>query len=173
MFRWQWSRGGDRPGGAYAIAYVIHVWKRHGLLYRTRPHISRERQLSGQSAVELALCVPILLFVLLGASDLARRFPAEVAITNAAREGAFWGSLHTCNSSATTAKVLSAVGQASVGSNPNQVTSVTVATIPMTVNPPGGQLCQVTVSYAFSLVSPIPSGSLNLTLQGRATMLMR
>jgi Flp pilus assembly protein TadG len=42
----------------------------------------------GQSIVELAAVVPILLLILLGAIDLGRAFYAYVSISNAARVGA-------------------------------------------------------------------------------------
>ena len=48
----------------------------------------------GQSMVELAILLPILLIILLGIIDFGRVFFAYVTITNAAREGARYGSLH-------------------------------------------------------------------------------
>jgi TadE-like protein len=46
----------------------------------------------GQSAVELALALPVLLLTLMGALDFGRAFFAYVSITNAAREGAQTGT---------------------------------------------------------------------------------
>lgn len=51
----------------------------------------RER---GQSLVELAIMLPILLIILLGIIDFGRVFYAYVTITNASREGARYGSMH-------------------------------------------------------------------------------
>ena len=45
----------------------------------------------GQSAVELALILPLLLLLLLGAIDLSRAFGVWMALSNAAREGARYG----------------------------------------------------------------------------------
>jgi Flp pilus assembly protein TadG len=42
----------------------------------------------GQSFVELALMLPILVFGLLGGADLARAYSAQIATQNAARAGA-------------------------------------------------------------------------------------
>lgn len=42
----------------------------------------------GQSLVELALLLPVLVFGLIGAADLARAYSAQAAIENAARSGA-------------------------------------------------------------------------------------
>lgn len=48
----------------------------------------------GQSLVELAIMLPILLIILLGIVDFGRVFYAYVTITNASREGARYGSLY-------------------------------------------------------------------------------
>lgn len=42
----------------------------------------------GQSLVELALLLPVLVFGLIGGADLARAFAAQLAVQNAARAGA-------------------------------------------------------------------------------------
>jgi Flp pilus assembly protein TadG len=52
----------------------------------------RTRRQSGQSLIEFALTLPILLLIVLGALDLGRVFNAYVAITNASREGARYGA---------------------------------------------------------------------------------
>lgn len=54
--------------------------------------ISRKEK--GQGLVELAVILPLLLIILLGTIDFGRVFYAYVAITNASREGARYGSLH-------------------------------------------------------------------------------
>jgi hypothetical protein len=48
----------------------------------------------GQSLVELALVLPVLLVLVLAAVDLGRIFFARIAVTNAAREGAYEASYH-------------------------------------------------------------------------------
>ena len=48
----------------------------------------------GQALVELALVVPILLLVLVGAGDLARVFAARITIESAARAGAMEAAIH-------------------------------------------------------------------------------
>lgn len=47
----------------------------------------------GQALVELAIVLPVLLVIVGAAIDLGRLFQANVSIENAAREGAFFGSL--------------------------------------------------------------------------------
>ena len=50
------------------------------------------RTVRAQSLVEFAILLPVLLLLLGGAIDLGRLFSAQVAISNAAKEGAFFGA---------------------------------------------------------------------------------
>jgi Flp pilus assembly protein TadG len=47
---------------------------------------------SGQSLVEVALCLPLLLLIVIGIVDIGRMYSYKVAVTNAAREAAFYGA---------------------------------------------------------------------------------
>ncbi len=53
------------------------------------PARSELRRARGQSIVELALVLPVLLLLVLAAVDLGRIFFARIAVANAAREGAY------------------------------------------------------------------------------------
>lgn len=46
------------------------------------------KKTSGQSLVEFALILPLLLLLILGAMDIGRIITTKIAVTNAAREGA-------------------------------------------------------------------------------------
>ena len=48
----------------------------------------------GQSLVEMALLLPLLLVLIIGALEFGRLFFTHIVITNAAREGAFYLSTH-------------------------------------------------------------------------------
>lgn len=54
----------------------------------------------GQSLVEIALLLPILVFGLVGAADMARAFSAQLATQNAARAGAEAAVLKVANTDA-------------------------------------------------------------------------
>ncbi len=45
---------------------------------------------TGQSVVEFALILPILLLIIMGALDLGRAFYMKIAVINSAREGAYY-----------------------------------------------------------------------------------
>ena len=46
------------------------------------------RRDGGQSVVELALCLPLLVFALMGGADMARAFALQIAVENGSRAGA-------------------------------------------------------------------------------------
>lgn len=50
--------------------------------------VSLLRDQRGQSVVELALLMPLMVFTLLGGSDLARAYAVQIAVQNGARAGA-------------------------------------------------------------------------------------
>ena len=55
-----------------------------------RPRAHHRR--SGQSVVEFALIVPVMLLILLGIADFGRLYTSEVAVEAAGREAADWGA---------------------------------------------------------------------------------
>ena len=55
----------------------------------------RTRYQRGQSLVEFALLLPILLIIVLGVTDFGRLYFAYVSVTNAARNGAHYASAST------------------------------------------------------------------------------
>lgn len=57
--------------------------------------LSREHgEQEGQSVLELALLLPVLLLIMAGVLDIGRAFHAYVVVVNAAREGARYASMH-------------------------------------------------------------------------------
>jgi Flp pilus assembly protein TadG len=56
-----------------------------------------QHRCAGQSLVELALLLPVLVLLLVVALDFARMFNMAMAITDGARAGAQWGSLNSAH----------------------------------------------------------------------------
>ena len=71
-------------------------------LGQMKPAVSKLRAvggfMAGQSAVEMALLVPVLLLLLTGISDFARVYYLSVAVNNAARAGTGYGGQNQTNS---------------------------------------------------------------------------
>lgn len=59
--------------------------------------ISLQKKTRGQAVLEFALLLPILLLLLIGTLEFGRLFFAKIVITNAAREGAYYLSMHNAD----------------------------------------------------------------------------
>lgn len=107
----------------------------------------------GQSVLELALLLPVLMLILVGAVDLGRIVQAQVVINNAARVGAQYASVQGLgDTSAIQSAVLAEVTQLQGvdGSNPGIAISSGLDNESMTK-------AIVTVTYRFSPVARIPA----------------
>jgi Flp pilus assembly protein TadG len=110
-------------------------------------HDGRER---GQSLVETGIVFPILLLLLAAVVDFGRAFDAYIVLTNAAREGARWGSV---NPELTVDEVKQIVVDDVLGSGTNITNWALFGSGNVTVD---GQeawsdVVQVTVTYPFNL----------------------
>jgi Flp pilus assembly protein TadG len=108
------------------------------------------RQDAGQSLVELALALPVLLLILLGIADLGRAFYYTVMVADAARQAAVYAVANpTATSAAVAQRACDASGLVSYGSS---CQAAFVATC-LTTCPTSGGDSSVRVTYAFDLIS--------------------
>lgn len=127
---------------------------------RSTHHTERTANSKGQSLVEFAIMIPVLLLIFGGALDLGRLFYAHVAIENAAKEGALYGASNpACD------------GPTADCSDPNNVRwhveteSIGIPDVGITVTCSSGSPAdceaddyyQVTVTSTFTIVTPIAS----------------
>lgn len=122
------------------------------------PDIGRRRGDAGQSLVEFALVVPLVLALLFGIIEFGRGFQSWLAITNAAAFGARTGAV---GASAADIEVATRGAAASLD-NPAITVVVTNAQ-----GAPGGAI-NVRVQYAMPMITPIfavfvPGGILTVT----------
>jgi Flp pilus assembly protein TadG len=105
------------------------------------------RPQQGQSLVETAVIVPILLLLLAAVIDFGRAFDAYIVLTNAAREGARFASLAN---PLTVPEIQNLVVEDVLGSGTNitNMTEFTVSNIDLITNT---AVVTVTVSYDFDL----------------------
>lgn len=92
------------------------MWHRQNRnLLRQRPILSvRKRQGGGgQSAVEFALAVPVLVLLFLATVELGRMFYFTIQVSNAARAGVQYGALSIINASDNTGMQNAAISDAS------------------------------------------------------------
>lgn len=125
-----------------------------------RTRLARPRP--GQSAVELALVLPIFLWILLGVVDFGRAYSFSVAATNAAREGArYWASNPAATSTAVKTRVQNEAAP-----------QVTIDAARITLTTPSVEEVRVQVQYAFEPLTPLigtlwGGGSLWVTTQAQ------
>jgi Flp pilus assembly protein TadG len=77
------------------------------MLNRLRQLLKRGRGEEGAAAIEFALILPILVFLVLGGMDLGHRFYMQHLITNASREGARYAAKYTGTAAAPTSTAVS------------------------------------------------------------------
>ena len=120
-----------------------------------RPRLLRwGRGESGQTLVEFALTLPIFIILICALADFGRGFYSWMIVTNAAREGARSAAVGD-NSSGITSKIY---GSFCTVASPPSGCAIGPAGITTTLPAlPGtkGNEAQVTVSYAFTYVTPI------------------
>ncbi len=145
---------------------------RNGPTHMNRPHrpfpaapqaaSDRRHRSRGQALVEVALLVPVLLLILVAASDLARVFSTSVSLSSAARAGALEAAQHPSSYQAGQPcdvgdnRVVCAVLTESSGSG----LSITASDVALTCNPSPcaeglGNEVTVAVSTQMTLLTPI------------------
>lgn len=118
----------------------------------------------GQSLVEMALLLPVLLLMLLGLLDFGRVYYAMVAMNDAAQEGAAYAAMHPNDP-----KIRERATAASTG-------LITIQPEDVMFVPPdslqAGAPVTVIVSYDFTFYTPVAQsffGDNTVTLQAQAT----
>ena len=119
----------------------------------------------GQALVELALFLPILIVIVMGAVDFGRVFFAYTAVANAAREGAMCASLGTACPMGFVAAVNGEIGDELPG-------GVTATVSPSPIGGPGTSVT-VTVEYDFVAMTSSILSETTFPLSASATMVVQ
>jgi len=120
----------------------------------------------GQSVVEFALVLPVLLLLVMGIIEFGRIFMAQQSITNASREGARTGVLPSSTSSDVQNTVTSYMASAGL----DDTCTVTMTNVGPTVS--SGSPTSVTVQYTLPILtgSIIPGLGSSMTLSHTTVM---
>ena len=128
-----------------------------------QPRVSkRAEHLCGQSVVELALLLPLLIVLLAITFDVGRGMAAYMTVIHAAREGAWIASKQPWDTSGIEEAVRSALREG--GLDPTR------AAIAIDTGPPGAPV-EVRVTYAYDPMLPLPVGDITLRAQHRMVRL--
>src|ERR1700722_459247 len=147
---------------------------------RLLPKSRNRRWGGGQSAVELAIAVPVLALMLLAAADFGRVFFFGIAVNNAARAGAQYGSQTVITAADVTGM------QAAATTDGNNIPSLTATASLCTCQSPRGSVAACADSYCdpnsnatfvevdtsapFTTIVNYPGIPHSMTLTGKAVM---
>lgn len=118
----------------------------------------------GQSLVEFALLLPLLILILVGVLDLGRAFNSYIVITNAARNGAYYGSMNPSDSTGIVQRVLGETQGSGVTLTSDNVTVTSGGTV--------GTPVQVTVRYDFHMLTSFLPGLQTIHLASQTEMMI-
>lgn len=134
----------------------------------------------GQSAAEFAIIVPVLLLLLVAIADFGRVFFVSVAVNNAARAGAQYGSQSVITAADSIGMKAAAVKDALNVSNWNTPTAsqctcevsavVTHCAASYCTNAPSATYVEVDTSATFHTLLTYPGIPSSTTLSGKAVM---
>ncbi len=100
---------------------------------------------SGQSLIELALLLPLLLVLVIGALEFGRLFYTKIVITNAAREGAYYLATHPADYNAGTGYAPNTALAAQAEAMNSGIDNITVTVAAINCCTPGSYSVEVTV----------------------------
>lgn len=140
------------------------------------------RNASGQGLVEMAVALPVLILLLLAAADFGRLFYTWIAVNNAARAGAQYGSQTLTNAANTSGMQLAATTDGSnitgLTATASQCTCVTTGTSVPTcagsnyncANAPQATFVEVDTQATFNTIVNYPGIPSSITVRGTAIM---
>jgi Flp pilus assembly protein TadG len=115
----------------------------------------------GQSMVEVALAMPLLILILVGILDLGRAFFTYITISDAAAEGAAYASVHPNDTIEVTNRVVDS-------SNGLVLLDSSMVTIQPPVTIAAGSPITVTVDFEYTVITPLISSFVSDGLTLRA-----
>ena len=133
----------------------------------------------GHSTVEMAVVAPVMALLLLAATDLARLFYASIAVSNAARAGAQYGSQSLIAAADSAGMAAAAKADASNVTGLNAVgsqctcftpSSVTACASSYCTSNPQGTFVEVDTSTTFRTLITYPGIPSSVSLSGKAIM---
>ncbi|NTV90895.1 MAG: pilus assembly protein [Clostridiales bacterium] len=123
------------------------------------------KQSKGQTLVETALILPIIILLLMGIVDFGLLFNNYLVVGNAAREGARNAAVGD-----TDTQIMTIINTATASLDPDKVT---VTITPTEASRVSGDEISVTVTYEYAMITPIISSLLGSPIDLTSTTVMR
>jgi Flp pilus assembly protein TadG len=141
----------------------------------------RRRSASGQSAVELAFALPVFILLLLATADFGRLFYVWIAVNNAARAGAQYGSQSVITAANSAGMILAATTDgsniASLSATASQCTCISGTSVAVCsgssyncANDPQATFVEVDTQAPFHTVVSYPGIPSSITVPGKAIL---
>jgi TadE-like protein len=155
------------------------------LIEKPRPgRVSRRRSQSGASLVELAVVLPFLLLLVLGAVDFGRAYYLSIEVANAARAGAQYGVRNSADipgmqnaalSDGADVPGLSAVATSGCECSDGSDSVANCSSPPTCPGGAGGPIylvnfVQVSTTATYRPVIPWPGGTISIPMSGQARL---
>ncbi len=121
---------------------------------------ANNRSSPGQSLVEFAVLLPLLLLILIGILDLGRLLATYVILENAARDGARYGGLHSTDPNIAS-DIQARVESEASGTIINTSQIQPVQCVPTSCTDAIGNPLQVKVTYPFTFITTYLFAGLN------------
>jgi Flp pilus assembly protein TadG len=134
-----------------------------------RGGLARER---GQSLVEFAVILPLLLLIVLGTVDLGIGFKTYIALTNAAREGARWISIHPSDQAGAKARIAGEAATVGLQDGLLVENGYGVSFSPNQNNYAAGEKVTVNVEYEYELLFGAITGLPAIPFTASSTMVV-
>jgi Flp pilus assembly protein TadG len=131
--------------------------------------MDRQESVRGQGLLEFVVSLAVLILIFLGVFDLGRAFHSFIVITNAAREGAYYGSMHPKDEIGIKARVINEAQNSGVIIDGDRV-YVDTEIDAGSGNPVSGAPMCVTVEYDFFLVTTYLLGYKKMQLTSNVEM---
>jgi Flp pilus assembly protein TadG len=139
----------------------------------TRPLVrSLRRTELGQGMVELALILPVVLLLVLGVIDLGMGFRTYITLTNAAREGARWVTVHPTDPNGALARVAVEANRAGLANTGSPAGGIQVTFTPLQSTYTAGQEVTVTVRHNHQLMFGLVTGLPEVPFRAATTMVV-
>jgi hypothetical protein len=122
----------------------------------------------GQSMIEFALVLPMLLLLALGTTDLGMVFRTYIGLTNASREGARWLTVHPQDVGGAMARIVGEVDRVGLVLGDDVIASVT----PSQSSYVAGDEITVSLTHEYQLLFGTVTSIPALTLRANTTMVV-
>lgn len=129
------------------------------------------RRQKGQSLVEAALILPILLLLLVGVVDLGRAMSTKIALTNASREGARYASRYPDQKSSIIAAVDAELDANGLGIDTDEV-EIEIVPDPSVTPAAQGAKVTVTCTYPFETIMGGLLGAEEIEIRATTSMVV-